>query len=538
MKRTLYVLSGLLLTGLTGLTGLAFLPRHTPDEITVSLIFATLLVVGLGILGIILLFFLLVFPHELGHYFAAKKFGFRVLFIEVMGFRLWFLDPGFTLRFVTTRNFLGMVYFGKPEANINEIRWTLAAGPIANLFCALLLIALYIAFGNLGVLNLMIWGHLVLFTTNILPVGKIRDGARIYQSFRNPRELIDMFNLVYSSMYMQRLRPRKWAPESLVLTGEPIHDVACELYHTWRHMDLGEVAEAETPMRNALKIVIDNNLKYEPAASVCAEAAIYFSRYNLDLEIAKQAINHSQSIKLTPNQVYLVNGATAWLDFNKNQALGWWKKSNDLFLSDVLFEDYRDYGRDWLLRLRTEDMVFETDRLFARPWTLDDVEAAFDIYRKPEVNRYLGRNPKSLESIEEAKEMLERWVANQAKRPVGQGTWALVRKEDEKIIGTIMCKSLPNGDLEPSGEIEIGWHLDPSAWGFGYATEAGLAVAEYGFRMDPNLPRVLAVVYPENTASQNVALKVGMTHLGVSSDYYGIEMELFELKRPETNRAK
>ncbi len=180
-------------------------------------------------------------------------------------------------------------------------------------------------------------------------------------------------------------------------------------------------------------------------------------------------------------------------------------------------------------------MVFETPRLYARSWTLDDVDAAFDIYRKPEVNRYLGRNPKSLETIEEAQAMLERRVANQAKRPAGQGTWALMRKADEKIIGTIMCKDLPNGELDPSREIEIGWHLDPEAWGYGYATEAGSAVAEYGFRMDPNLPRVLAVVYPENIASQNVAKKVGMTHLGISSDYYGMELELFELKRPMTN---
>ena len=193
------------------------------------------------------------------------------------------------------------------------------------------------------------------------------------------------------------------------------------------------------------------------------------------------------------------------------------------------------HGRDWFIRLRTEDLVFETERLYARPWGLNDVEVAFDIYRKPEVNRYLGRNPKSLETIEEAQAMLERWVANQSKRPAGQGAWALVRKEDEKIIGTIMCKALPNAELDPSGEIEIGWHLDPEAWGYGYATEAGLAVAEYGFRMDPNLSRVLAVVYQENEASQKVAKNVGMTHLGLSSEYYGMELELFELMRPVSN---
>ena len=41
-------------------------------------------------------------------------------------------------------------------------------------------------------------------------------------------------------------------------------------------------------------------------------------------------------------------------------------------------------------------------------------------------------------------------------------------------------------------------------------------------------------VYPENAASQKVAQKIGMSHLGKSSEYYGVELELFELKRPNT----
>lgn len=178
-------------------------------------------------------------------------------------------------------------------------------------------------------------------------------------------------------------------------------------------------------------------------------------------------------------------------------------------------------------------MLFETDRLFVREWTMDDVEAVYDIYRNPEVVRFLGATPKTMDSLEEAKVDMERWMAIQAKRPSGQGGWAIVRKEDEKIIGTIMCKSLPGNDMEPSGEIEIGWHLGREYWGMGYATEAAKAVAEYGFQMNPDVPRFLAVVYPANSASQKVARNIGMQHLGLSSDYYGVELEVFELRRPE-----
>jgi RimJ/RimL family protein N-acetyltransferase len=87
--------------------------------------------------------------------------------------------------------------------------------------------------------------------------------------------------------------------------------------------------------------------------------------------------------------------------------------------------------------------------------------------------------------------------------------------------------------MEPSGEIEIGWHLGREYWGMGYASEAARAVVEYGFRVNPAIPRLLALVYSANVASQKVAKNVGMEHLGLSSNYYGAELEVFELKRPE-----
>ena len=164
---------------------------------------------------------------------------------------------------------------------------------------------------------------------------------------------------------------------------------------------------------------------------------------------------------------------------------------------------------------------------------MDDVEAVYEIYRNPEVVRYLGSTPKTTDSIEEATYDMERWMQIQAKRPTGQGGWAIVRKQDEKIIGTIMCKSLPNNEMEPSGETEIGWHLGREYWGMGYATEAAKAVAEYGFRMNPEVPRFLAVVYPENKASIKVATNIGMRPLGLSSNFYGVHLEVFELRRPE-----
>jgi RimJ/RimL family protein N-acetyltransferase len=183
--------------------------------------------------------------------------------------------------------------------------------------------------------------------------------------------------------------------------------------------------------------------------------------------------------------------------------------------------------------LRIHDMIFETDRLYARSWTLDDAEALYEIYRNPEVVQFLGATPKTTDSVEEAKSDLEQWLLAKARQSEGHDEWAIVRKEDQKVIGNIMCKSLPNNEKKPSGELEIGWHLGREYWHMGYASEAARAIAEYGFRVNPAIPRLLALVYSANVASQKVARNIGMEHLGLSSNYYGVELEVFELKRRE-----
>ncbi|GAA4726824.1 hypothetical protein GCM10023350_07020 [Nocardioides endophyticus] len=47
--------------------------------------------------------------------------------------------------------------------------------------------------------------------------------------------------------------------------------------------------------------------------------------------------------------------------------------------------------------------------------------------------------------------------------------WAAERKADGVVVGTVLLLTLPNDE---HGEVEIGWHLHPDAWGQGYACEA------------------------------------------------------------------
>ena len=72
--------------------------------------------------------------------------------------------------------------------------------------------------------------------------------------------------------------------------------------------------------------------------------------------------------------------------------------------------------------------------------------------------------------------------------------------------------------------------LAPRVWGHGYATEAARALVEYGFG-EMALRRVVALILPANTRSQNVASKCGMTVEGPGR-FYGLDLLVYAREAP------
>ncbi|MGD2148853.1 MAG: GNAT family N-acetyltransferase [Anaerolineae bacterium] len=58
-------------------------------------------------------------------------------------------------------------------------------------------------------------------------------------------------------------------------------------------------------------------------------------------------------------------------------------------------------------------------------------------------------------------------------------------------------------------EIELIYVLARAVWGKGYATEVGRALVRYAFE-ERGIDRLIALIEPENVASERVAVKVGM----------------------------
>jgi ribosomal-protein-alanine N-acetyltransferase len=173
-------------------------------------------------------------------------------------------------------------------------------------------------------------------------------------------------------------------------------------------------------------------------------------------------------------------------------------------------------------------VAFETERLIARTWSLDDAEAAFEMYGDPDVVRFIGGHLQ--ESVATTRELLDAIRARATILPAGMGSFPLVRRDTGELVGTALIKPLPGGDEQPTDDIEIGWHLARRHWGNGYATEAGRALLRRAFD-DLELRRIHAVVEPANDASHAVARRLGMSDLGTTDAYYGRTLRHYALDR-------
>ena len=137
-----------------------------------------------------------------------------------------------------------------------------------------------------------------------------------------------------------------------------------------------------------------------------------------------------------------------------------------------------------------------------RGWRESDLAPWAAMNADPEVRRYLG----PLLTFEQA----SAWVLNfqDGLDRYGFGFWALEVRASGEFIG---FTELHTVDEEmPFTGVELGWRLARPAWGHGYATEAALAAAGYGFAV-MGLPEIFAVTTAGNLRSQAVMRRIGMT---------------------------
>jgi RimJ/RimL family protein N-acetyltransferase len=143
-----------------------------------------------------------------------------------------------------------------------------------------------------------------------------------------------------------------------------------------------------------------------------------------------------------------------------------------------------------------------TERLVMRGWRESDLAPWAAMNADPEVRRYLG----PLLTFEQASAWVLSFQDDLDRH--GFGFWALEVRASGEFIG---FTGLQTVDEEmPFTGVELGWRLARPAWGHGYATEAALAAAGYGFGV-MGLPEIVAVTTAGNLRSQAVMRRTGMT---------------------------
>ena len=161
-----------------------------------------------------------------------------------------------------------------------------------------------------------------------------------------------------------------------------------------------------------------------------------------------------------------------------------------------------------------DSIELTTQRLRLRALTPDDLADLHDrVFSDPDVT-WDG----TTSTLEETRASLDAKIRHV--REHGFGMMAVTDLETGELYGFAGLQHMEGGP-----DVEIGYYLARRAWGRGLATELGHALMDMAFG-ELELRRVVAVVRPENTASQNVLAKLGLRRVGIER-HYGADVELW-----------
>jgi len=170
-----------------------------------------------------------------------------------------------------------------------------------------------------------------------------------------------------------------------------------------------------------------------------------------------------------------------------------------------------------------------SERLVLRPWTADDAGAALSFYGDAEVARWLAPTMELVGDEADMRDVLQQWIAEDERMLTPGGRWAIELRQDGSVIGGATLLPLP-----PDDEYEIGWQLRQDAWGHGYATETGKALAGWAF--EQGLEQVIAVVRPANTRAISTVHRIGMEWIGETEKYHNLRLQEYRLRPTEGTR--
>ena len=146
--------------------------------------------------------------------------------------------------------------------------------------------------------------------------------------------------------------------------------------------------------------------------------------------------------------------------------------------------------------------TFQTERLQMRPTTEKDAAFILQLVNTPKWIAYIG--DRNVHTVKEAEAYIKVKMLPQLEK-LGYGNYTVIRKSDGEKLGT--CGLYDREGLEG---IDIGFAFLPQFEKKGYAFESVNKLLEVA-KNDFNLNKISAITTKENTASQKLLTKIGLT---------------------------
>jgi len=146
--------------------------------------------------------------------------------------------------------------------------------------------------------------------------------------------------------------------------------------------------------------------------------------------------------------------------------------------------------------------ILPTQRLILRPWRETDLEPFAKLNADPKVMEFypsvLTQEESDALAVKFQKEFKER----------GYGFWAIEVPGVADFIGYVGLNYW-NLEMKFAPCIDIGWRLDSSYWGYGYATEGAKAALHHGFKT-LGFSEIVAMATIGNIRSRHLMERLGM----------------------------
>ncbi|HEY7464723.1 MAG TPA: GNAT family N-acetyltransferase [Candidatus Limnocylindria bacterium] len=146
---------------------------------------------------------------------------------------------------------------------------------------------------------------------------------------------------------------------------------------------------------------------------------------------------------------------------------------------------------------------YRTARLVLRPFTADDLDAFLEMHGDPEVTRYVPYPPMTRQQAAERLERIATWTAIDDQEQ--NLRLAVELPESGEVIGDMSMWTMAHDRLTG----EIGFVVNPSVQGRGYASEAAGELLRIGFE-EAGLHRITANCDARNSPSYRVMERIGM----------------------------